>query len=135
LARGLRRHRACLAVVAKWENFHVDFAYWGWFGAETTFQTVKRIGDLWGYDKLCFGSENSHTHMAVEMFQSFGNAAKNLGVAPVSPENMEKIMWKNTARLWKINPNSLCEEEANRGGEMIVSSTRTVSTVRPVIGA
>jgi predicted TIM-barrel fold metal-dependent hydrolase len=50
----------CLAVVAKWENFHVDFAYWGWFGAETTFQTVKRIGDLCGYDKLCFGSENSH---------------------------------------------------------------------------
>jgi uncharacterized protein len=23
----------CLAVVAKWENFHVDFAYWGWFGS------------------------------------------------------------------------------------------------------
>jgi len=94
----------CLAVVAKWENFHVDFAYWGWFGAETTFQTVKRIGDLCGYDKLCFGSENSHTHMAVGMFQSFGEVAKTLGVNAISPENMEKIMWKNTARLWKIDP-------------------------------
>ena len=101
----------CLAVVAKWENFHVDFAYWGWFGAETTFQTVKRIGDLCGYDKLCFGSENSHTHMAVEMFQSFGNVAKNLGVAPISPENMEKIMWKNTARLWKINPKAYVKKK------------------------
>jgi microsomal dipeptidase-like Zn-dependent dipeptidase len=65
---------------------------------------VKRIGDLCGYDKLCFGSENSHTHMAVGMFQSFGDVAKKLGVDPISPENMEKIMWKNTARLWKINP-------------------------------
>jgi uncharacterized protein len=101
----------CLAVVAKWENFHVDFAYWGWFGAETTFQAVKRIGDLCGYDKLCFGSENSHTHMAVEMFQSFGNVAKNLGVAPISSENMEKIMWKNTARLWKIDPKTCVKKK------------------------
>jgi predicted TIM-barrel fold metal-dependent hydrolase len=30
--------------------------------------------------------------------------AKKLGVDPISPENMEKIMWKNTARLWKIDP-------------------------------
>jgi microsomal dipeptidase-like Zn-dependent dipeptidase len=71
---------------------------------EMTFQTVKRIGDLCGYDKLCFGSENSHTHMAVGMFQNFGEVAKKLGVDAISSENMEKIMWKNTARLWKINP-------------------------------
>ena len=71
---------------------------------KSTFQTVKRIGDLCGYDKLCFGSENSHTHMAVDMFQSFGDVARKLGVDPISSENMEKIMWKNTARLWKINP-------------------------------
>jgi hypothetical protein len=42
--------------------------------------------------------------MAVGMFQSFGEIARKLGVDPISPENMEKIMWKNTARLWKINP-------------------------------
>ena len=72
---------------------------------------MKRIGDLCGYDKLCFGSENSHTHMAVEMFQSFGNVAKNLGVAPISPENMEKIMWKNTARLWKIDPKTCVKKK------------------------
>ena len=65
---------------------------------------MKRIGDLCGYDKLCFGSENSHTHMAVGMFQNFGDVAKQLEVDPISSENMDKIMWKNTAQLWKINP-------------------------------
>jgi predicted TIM-barrel fold metal-dependent hydrolase len=92
----------CLALVAKWENIHVDFAYWGWFGAETTFQAVKRLGEFCGYDRLLFGSENSHTHMAVDMFKSFGDVAKKLGAKPISSEDMEKIMWKNTARLWKI---------------------------------
>jgi hypothetical protein len=37
------------------------------------------------------------------MFQSFGDVAKKLDVDPISSENMDKIMWKNTARLWKIN--------------------------------
>jgi uncharacterized protein len=95
----------CIALVAKWPNIHVDLAYWGWFGAEFSYRTVKRIGDLAGYDRVLFGSENSHTHMAKDMFLSFNDVAKKLGDAPISNENMEKIMWKNTVRLWKIkNP-------------------------------
>jgi predicted TIM-barrel fold metal-dependent hydrolase len=94
----------CISLLAKWENFHVDFAYWGWFGAETTFRTVKKIGELCGYEKMVFGSENSHTHMAPGMFLSFNDLASKLGIDPISEEDMEKIMWRNTARLWKLNP-------------------------------
>ena len=79
---------------------------------------MKRIGDLCGYDdKLCFGSENSHIHMAVGMFQSFGDVAKKLEVDPISSKNMDKIMWKNSARLWKIDPKVQVKKEADRGGD------------------
>ena len=40
------------------------------------------------------------------------DVANKLGVDPISPENMEKIMWKNTARLWKINPKAGAKKRA-----------------------
>lgn len=95
----------CMALIAKWDNVHADMAYWGWFGAEKVFRIVKEFGAICGYNKLLFGSENSHTHMAADMFRKFGDAAfaKKQGLEPVSKEDMELIMWKNTARLWKID--------------------------------
>jgi len=53
---------------------------------------------------MVYGSENSHTHMAPRMFLSFREVAEKLGVPPISSADMEKIMWKNTARLWKLDP-------------------------------
>jgi hypothetical protein len=40
--------------------------------------------------------------MAKDMFLSFGEIARRRDQAPISHDDMEKIMWKNTARLWKI---------------------------------
>jgi hypothetical protein len=40
--------------------------------------------------------------MAPDMFRSFGEVAKKLGDSPISTEDMDLIMWRNTARLWKI---------------------------------
>jgi uncharacterized protein len=92
----------CISLIAKWENVHCDVAYWGWFGAEFTYKTVKRIGELCGFHKVLYGSENSHTHMAPDMFRSFGEIAKKFGDKPISADDTDLIMWKNTARLWKI---------------------------------
>lgn len=40
--------------------------------------------------------------MAPDMFRSFGEIAKKRGEKPISGGDMDLIMWKNTARLWKI---------------------------------
>ena len=64
---------------------------------------IQRFGRLCGFDKLLFGSENSHTHMAVELMLGLNDEAARLGIGPISPDDLDKVMWKNTARLWKID--------------------------------
>jgi uncharacterized protein len=93
----------CMALIAKWENFHADIAYWGWFGPEEVLKTIKKFGRLCGYDRLLFGSENSHTHMAPDMMRNINDVADKVGVDPVSQDDLDKMLWKNTARLWKID--------------------------------
>ena len=92
----------CMALIAKYDNIHADLAYWGWFTPEENLRAIQRFGRLCGYDKLLFGSENSHTHMAVELMLGLKDEAERLGLEPISDEDMERIMWRNTARLWKI---------------------------------
>jgi uncharacterized protein len=93
----------CMALIAKWENFHADIAYWGWFGPEETLRTIKKFGRLCGYDKLLFGSENSHTHMAAKMILGLDDVAEASGIEPVGKDDLDKILWRNAARLWKID--------------------------------
>ncbi len=92
----------CMALIARYENVHADLAYWGWFTPEENLRIIQRFGRLCGFDKLLFGSENSHTHMAVELMLGLRQEAERLGLEPIAEEDMEKILWKNTARLWKI---------------------------------
>lgn len=92
----------CMALIAKYENVHADLAYWGWFTPEENLRTILRFGRLCGYDKLLFGSENSHTHMAVELMMGLGEEADRLGLPRIPDGGFEQIMGKNTARLWKI---------------------------------
>ena len=102
----------CIALIAKWETMHVDLAYWGWFGTEDVLKTVTRIGRLCGYDRVLFGSENSHTHMAPKMMADLNPLAEKLGMPTISAPDMEKIMWRNTARLWKIDTDRLAASRA-----------------------
>jgi predicted TIM-barrel fold metal-dependent hydrolase len=97
----------CMALIAKWENFHADIAYWGWFEPEFVLRKLKTFGTICGYDKLVFGSENSHTHMAPQMMRDLNKLAGKLAIDPISDADMEKIMWRNAARLWKIDTSRL----------------------------
>lgn len=95
----------CMALIAKYDNIHADLAYWGWFTPEENLRVIQRFGRLCGFDKLLFGSENSHTHMAVELMLGLSDEAARLGggIEAISPDDLDKVMWKNTARLWKID--------------------------------
>jgi predicted TIM-barrel fold metal-dependent hydrolase len=50
--------------------------------------------------------------MAPGMFLGFHDLASKLGLNPISGEDMEKIMWRNTARLWKLNPQTAARKVA-----------------------
>lgn len=93
----------CIALIAKWENLHADLAYWGWLGPEETLRAVKKFGRLCGYHRLHFGSENSHTHMAAQMMLSLNDVARSNGEEPIAQEDMDRIMWRNTAEVWRID--------------------------------
>lgn len=41
--------------------------------------------------------------------------AEGLGLEPVAEADMDKIMWKNAARLWKIKTNALAAKPRHRG--------------------
>ena len=38
-------------------------------------------------------------------------------LAPISPENMEEIMWKNTARLWNTDPKTCVKKKQKQTTE------------------
>lgn len=97
----------CMALIAKWENLHADIAYWAWFGPEKVLQTAKLFGRLCGYDKLLYGSENSHTKSGAELILGLNDFAEKNGEDRIPQEEMEKVLWKNAARLWKIDTNRL----------------------------
>jgi predicted TIM-barrel fold metal-dependent hydrolase len=99
---GWPHYEECMALIAKWENLHADIAYWGWFGPEYVLKVLKQFGRLCGFDKLVYGSENSHTVVGLEMMRGLKNTAGQLGIEPIPDADTEKIMWKNAARLWKI---------------------------------
>jgi predicted TIM-barrel fold metal-dependent hydrolase len=97
----------CIALAARWENVHADIAYWGWFDREFVYQNVTRFGRLCGYEKLLYGSENSHTEIGPEMMMSLNSVAEKMGKDPIPQSAMDLMLWKNTARLWKIDTSKL----------------------------
>jgi hypothetical protein len=97
----------CIALAAKWENVHADIAYWAWFDREFVFQSVTRFGQLCGYDKLLYGSENSHTDVGPSMMLGLNDVAKKLGKDSIPQSAMDQMLWRNTARLWKIDTSKL----------------------------
>jgi predicted TIM-barrel fold metal-dependent hydrolase len=97
----------CIALAARWKNVHADIAYWGWFDHEFVYRHVTRFGRLCGYEKLLYGSENSHTHIGPGMMRGLNAVAAKLGEPPIPQDAMDLIMWKNTARLWKIDTSKL----------------------------
>ena len=97
----------CMALVAKWEHVHADIAYWGWFGPRKVFESLKLFGRLCGFDKVVYGSENAFTAFAPDMMRSLNKQAAIVRDDPIAQADMEKIMWKNAARLWKIDTSRL----------------------------
>ena len=91
-----------MATIAKHDNFHADMAYLAWFGPEKLLRWFLDFGTVCGYDKLLYGSENSHTTVYPAMMAGLNDVAARLGLPQFAPADMEKIMWRNTARLWKI---------------------------------
>jgi len=77
-------------------------AYLAWFGPEKLLRWFLDFGTVCGYDKLLYGSENSHTTVYPAMMAGLNDVAARLGLPQFAPADMEKIMWRNTARLWKI---------------------------------
>jgi predicted TIM-barrel fold metal-dependent hydrolase len=104
----------CMALIAKWENLHADIAYWGWFPPEKVLANLTQFGQLCGFHKLLFGSENSHTHMASTMMLNINKVADKIGVDPISAADLDKIMWQNAARIWKIDVAKLKKQSAER---------------------
>jgi predicted TIM-barrel fold metal-dependent hydrolase len=102
---GWPHYEECMALIAKWDNLHADIAYWAWFGPEYVLKVMKQFERLCGYDKLVYGSENSHTVAGLEMMRGLKATAEGLGLEPVAEADMDRIMWKNAARLWKIKTN------------------------------
>jgi hypothetical protein len=45
--------------------------------------------------------------MAPEMMRGLNNFAGKIGVDPIGQDDMDKILWKNTARLWKIDTSKM----------------------------
>jgi hypothetical protein len=41
------------------------------------------------------------------MMKGLNDVAKKLGKPPIAQADMDLIMWKNTARLWKIDTSKL----------------------------
>jgi predicted TIM-barrel fold metal-dependent hydrolase len=97
----------CMALVAKWENVHADIAYWAWFDHEFVFNTIIRFGQLCGFHKLLYGSENSHTNIAPRMMLGLNEVGKRLNKDPIPQSAMDLIMWKNASSLWKIDTSKL----------------------------
>jgi len=97
----------CMALVAKWENVHADIAYWGWLGPRKVFNELKLFGRLCGYEKLVYGSENAFTMFSPDMMRNLNKQAAIVNDDPIPDAEMEKILWKNAARLWKIDPATL----------------------------
>ena len=97
----------CMALVAKWEHVHADIAYWGWFGPRKVFESLKLFGRLCGFDKLVYGSENAFTTFAPDMMRNLNKQAAIVRDDPIPDAEMEKILWKNAARLWKIETTRL----------------------------
>ena len=93
----------CMALISRYENIHADLAFWGRFTPEENLRAIQRFGRFCGYKKLLFGSENSHTEMAVEMMLGLNDLAERLGLPQISQEDLNKVLGENTARLWKID--------------------------------
>jgi predicted TIM-barrel fold metal-dependent hydrolase len=77
-------------------------AYLAWFGPEKVLGWLLDFGRICGYDRLLYGSENSHTTVAPGLMLGLNDVATRLGLPRVPDADMEKILWRNTARLWKI---------------------------------
>jgi hypothetical protein len=92
----------CMAVIAKHDNFHADLAYWAWFDAEEVLRTILKFGRLCGYDRLLYGSENSHTMVAPDLMRGLNDLAAKRDLPRIPEADLEKLLWRNTARLWKI---------------------------------
>ena len=80
----------CLNAPMQCQPAHLldDVAYRGGFTPEENLKTIRRFGRPCGFDKLPFGPENSHTHMAVELMRGLTQEAGRLGVEPIADEDM-----------------------------------------------
>jgi hypothetical protein len=44
------------------------------------------------------------------MMRGLKTTAERLGIEPVAETDMDKIMWRNAARLWKIKTSALADK-------------------------
>jgi predicted TIM-barrel fold metal-dependent hydrolase len=92
----------CACLLAKHENFYADLAYWGTFPPEKILRHLNDFRVMCSFDKLLYGSENSHTRMFPEVVRGLNDVADDHGFPKIEEKDMEKLMWWNAARLLKI---------------------------------
>lgn len=92
----------CACLLAKHENFHADLAYWGTFPADKILKHLTDFRILCSFDKLLYGSENSHTRTFPSIIRNLNERAEENGYPAIPDGDMEKIMWRNAARLYNI---------------------------------
>lgn len=91
-----------ICLLAKHQNFHADLAYWGAFPPEKILRHLEDFRIFCSFDKLLYGSENSHTAIFPGVVGRLNDVAKERGYTPLSDEEMELFTWRNAARLFKI---------------------------------
>lgn len=94
-----------ICLLAKHRNFHADLAYWGAFGPEKILRHLEDFRIFCTFDKLLYGSENSHTSMFPAVVRGLNDTAERRGFTPISDTEMELFSWRNAARLFKIDVN------------------------------
>lgn len=91
-----------VCLLAKHPNFHADLAYWGAFPPAKILRHLEDFRNFCSFEKLLYGSENSHTATFPGVVASLNTVAADKGYHPISDEEMELFTWRNAARLFKI---------------------------------
>lgn len=89
-------------LLAKHPNFHADLAYWGTFPPQKILRHLEDFRNLCSFDKLLYGSENSHTAVFPDVVRSLNKVAAEEGYRQLTDEEMELFTWRNAAQLFKI---------------------------------
>lgn len=93
----------CACLLAKHENFYADIAYWGAFPPEKILQHFYILRVHGVLHKILYGSENAFMATFPEAVNSLNDVARECGREELSEGERSDLLWRNAARLFKIN--------------------------------